>query len=402
MLEVLCTDLFCSDQAVANLAAGNVGEVVVAYGVVGDNHVAVTCVAAGCQNNALGGVNDQLCAVVAFADCADNLALCVNHQFLQCGVILDFAAQVVFVVQSQRYGNFAALTVGLTAAAGRVVYTPGLQGNVDCFNVQNFEVGLENAVLLVGLGGVQLQFVPGLVHDDFFIALDGSFDGAQPVNGLVQMVNQIAGLGAIHQIAAAVAHFHQIVIGHVSIVINALLLLCLGVTSQQLAAGTSGGTAGNALLFNQQNLCAAQSCFDCSSQTACAAACNQNVNGDFFVNVCGQLGAVLCLQSSDVFVGCACCLQSSNNSLHQCCAGGISTQNGGNVQRLVFHDPLGIQFDGGGVQTPSDAADFLVLANNNCFDFVFAYSNGYGQLATIAATDAFIGTGGKCHSNSSS
>ena len=277
------------------------------------------------------------------------------------------------------------------------MYTPGLQGNVNRFNVQNFEVGLENAVLLVGLGGVQLQFIPGLVHNDFFVALDGSFDGGQPVNGLIQMVNQITGLGAVHQIAATVADFHQIFISHVSIVVNALLLLSLGVTSQQLTAGTSGGTAGHPLLFNQQNLCAAQSCFDCSSQTACAAACNQNVNSDFFVLVVGQLRAVLCLQSSDVFIGCACSLQCCGHSLHQCCTGGICTQNGGNVQRLIFYDPLGIQFDGSGVQTPSNAADFLVLAHNNSFDLIFAYGNGYRQLAAIAATNAFICTGSKCH-----
>ena len=118
--------------------------------------------------------------------------------------------EVVLIVQGEGGGDLAALAVGLAAAAGRVMYAPGLQAHVDRLHIQHVIMGLQHAVLFHGsrLG------LPGLGQHFLLVAQDGSFNGVEPFQGLVQVVGQVAVFGLVHKIAVAVAHLHQVIIHH--------------------------------------------------------------------------------------------------------------------------------------------------------------------------------------------
>ena len=140
MLIVERADLFRRHKPVAHVALGGIAEVV-GYRVAG-HHFLVSAVAAGGQDDALAGIQRQLRPVGTGADHAGDGSVLIGEQAFHGGVIDDLAMQVVFIVQGEGRGDLAALAVGLAAAAGRVMYAPGLQADVDRLHIQHVIMGL--------------------------------------------------------------------------------------------------------------------------------------------------------------------------------------------------------------------------------------------------------------------
>ena len=140
MLIVEGADLFRRHKPVAHVALRGVAEIV-GYRVAG-HHLLVSAVAAGGQDDALAGIQRQLRAVGPGADHAGDGSVLIGEQAFHGGVIDDLAMQVVLIVQGEGGGDLAALAVGLAAAAGRVMYAPGLQADVDGLHIQHIIMGL--------------------------------------------------------------------------------------------------------------------------------------------------------------------------------------------------------------------------------------------------------------------
>ena len=140
MLIVEGADLFRRHKPVAHVALGGVAEIV-GYRVAG-HHFLVPAITAGGQDDALAGIQRQLCAVGPGADHTGDSTVLIGEQAFHGGVIDDLAMQVVLIVQGEGGGDLAALTIGLAAAAGRVMYAPGLQAHVDGLHIQHVIMGL--------------------------------------------------------------------------------------------------------------------------------------------------------------------------------------------------------------------------------------------------------------------
>lgn len=113
----------------------------------------------------------------------------IREDLIHGGVIDDLTAEVIFIVQRQGRGDLAALAVGLTAAAGRIVHAPRLQADVDGLDVEHVKVRFEYAILLHRLG----QRLPRLGEHLHRVAFHGCLDGGEPVERLVEVIDQDSG-----------------------------------------------------------------------------------------------------------------------------------------------------------------------------------------------------------------
>ncbi len=171
MLIVERADLRRCRKPIADISVRHVAEIV-RHGIT-CNHFLVARIAARRQNNALFRVKRELCAVLARARHARNDAVFIGKQFVHGRVIYDFAAKVIFIVQSKRRGYFSALAVGLSAAAGGIMHAPRLETDMDRLDVEHVKVRFQHAVLFNGSG----YGLPGLSKDLFAVALYSGLDG---------------------------------------------------------------------------------------------------------------------------------------------------------------------------------------------------------------------------------
>ena len=391
MLIVERADLLGGHEAFADVAARDVAEVV--RNGVAAAHLLVAGVAAGGEDDAAAGVEGQRGAVGALADHAGDNAVLVGQQLLHGGVVDYLAAQVVFIVEGERSGDLAALAVGLSAASGGVVDAPRLQAHVYGLDVQHLVVRLEHAVLLLG----HYQLVVRHGEDFLGVALDGRFDGAEPLDGAVEVVHEVAGLARIHELALAVAHFHEVVVDHVLIVVDALALLPFGARAQELAAGARGGAAGDALLLYDDHVAAGLFDLDGGGQAAGAGAADHHVDGaDFVLVVGGHLGGGGA-QRGDVVLGGAGGHERGGGGAEYGLAGYVSADHGRDIEALILHDELREVLHRGGVQTPGDAAVFAVFGYLDFEDLVLGDGDVYVELAAVAAGEALVCAGIKLH-----
>ena len=351
-------------------------------------HLLVPPVTAGGQDDALSGMDSQGAAGRLLADSAGDSAAAIRQQLSHGGVVYDLAAQVVFIVQGQGHGDLAALAVGLSAAAGGVVDTPGLEGHMDGLHVLHGVAALFQAAVLILSGAGQL--LPGLGQDLFRVALDAVLDGAEPIQGGVQVVGHIAGLYRGHEVAPSVAHFHQVVVDHIRAVVDALSLLPLGACAQDLAAAAGRGAAGDTLLFHNEDLRAVELGLDGRSQTGGACAADQQVHGALLVRSLRGHRAGSGFQLGDQFLARAGGLDGRGSAVQNGLAGQLRALHLRYVQGLVLHDQSGQSLHRRGIQAPADAADLILLRHLDRLDPVRAEGDLHRDFSPVAPPLAFI------------
>ena len=392
MLEVARAKLLGGRQTVADVAVRHVAEVV--RGGVARDHFLIAGIAAGREDDAFFRVEREPGAALARARHAGDDACLVREDLVHGGVVDDLAAEVVFIVQRQGRGDLAAFAVGLTAAAGGVVHAPRLQADVDGLDVEHVKVRFEHAILLHRLG----QRLPRLREDFRGVALHGRLDGGEPVERLVEVIDQIAVFRCVHELAAAVADVHEVVIDHVLRVEKPLLFLPPRSGAEELAAASRGGTAGNALLFHDHDVRASQLCLDGCCQAARTRAAHDHVDRAYLVRIFRRFGRGSGPERGNVLLGRTGGLERCRRRIEDGGARQIRAVDRGDVQRLVFHNQLGETLHRRRVQTPGNATVFLVLRYGDGFDPVFRYRHAHEELAAVAAGGALIGSGGvACH-----
>ena len=386
VLVVERADLLGGRQTVADVAVRHVAEVV-RDGVARD-HFLVAGIAAGREDDASSRVERELGAALARARHTGDDARLVREDLVHGGVVDDLAAEVVFIVQRQGRGDLAAFAVGLSATARGVVHAPRLQADVDGLDVEHVKVRLEHAILLHGLG----QRLPRLREDFRGVALHGRLDGGEPVERLVEVIDQVAVFRRVHELAVAVADVHEVVIDHVLRVVQALLFLPLRAGAEELAAASRGGTAGDALLFDDDDVRTDQLRLNGCGQTACARAAHDHVDCAHFVLIFRRLRGGSGLERGNVLLGCTGGLERRRRRVEDGGARQICAIDRGDVQRLVLHDQLGVALHRCRVQAPGNAAVFLVLRHFYGFDLIFRYRHVDDELAAVAAAGALVGS----------
>ena len=297
VLEVACADLLGGRQTVADVAVRHVAEVV-RDGIARD-HFLIAGIAAGREDDALFRVEREPGAALARARHAGDDARLIREDLIHGGVVDDLTAEVIFIVQRQGRGDLAALAVGLTAAAGGVVHAPRLQADVDGLDVEHVKVRLEHAILLHRLG----QRLPRLGEHLHRVAFHGCLDGGEPVERLVEVVDQIPIFRCVHKLAAAVADVHEVVIDHVLRVEKPLLFLPPRSGAEELAAASRGGAAGDALLFDDDDIGASQLCLDGCCQAARARAAHDHVDRAYLVRIFRRFGSGSGPERGNVLLG---------------------------------------------------------------------------------------------------
>ena len=387
VLVVERADLLGGRQTVADVAVRHVAEVV-RDGVARD-HFLVAGIAAGREDDASSRVERELGAALARARHAGDDTRLVREDLVHGGVVDDLAAEVVFIVQRQGRGDLAALAVGLSAAAGGVVHAPRLQADVDGLDVEHVKVRFEHAVFLHGLG----QRLPRLREDFRRIALHGRLDGGEPVECLVEVIDQIAVFRRVHELAVAVADVHEVVVDHVLRVVQALLFLPLRAGTEELAAASRGGAAGDALLFDDDDVRTGQLRLNGCGQTARARAAHDHVDRAHFVGILRRLRGGRGHERGNVLLGRTGGLERRRGRVEDGGACQIRAVDRRDVQRLVLHDQLGEALHRRRVQAPGNAAVFLVLRHLYGFDLIFRYRHADDELAAVAAAGALVGSG---------
>ena len=365
----------------------HVAEVV--RGGVARDHFLVAGIAAGRKDDALSRVERELGAALARARHTGDDARLVREDLVHGGVVDDLAAEVVFIVQRQGRGDLAAFAVGLSAAAGGVVHAPRLQTDVDGLDVEHVKVRFEYAVFFHRLG----QRLPRLREDFRGVALHGRLDGGEPVERLVEVIDQVAVFRRVHELAVAVADVHEVVIDHVLRVVQALLFLPLRAGAEELAAASRGGAAGDALLFDDDDVRTGQLRLNGCGQAACARTAHDHVDCAHFVLIFRRLRGGSGLERGNVLLGRTGGFERCRRRIEDGGARQIRAVDRGDVQRLVFHDQLGETLHRRRVQAPGDAAVFLVLRHFYGFDLIFRYRHVDDELAAVAAAGALVGSG---------
>ena len=170
---------------------------------------------------------------------------------------------------------------------------------MDGLDVEHVKVRFEHAILLHRLG----QRLPRLREDFRGVAFHGCLDGGEPVERLVEVVDQVAVFRRVHELAIAVANVHEVVIDHVLRVEKPLLFLPPRSGTEELAAASRGCTAGNALLFHDHDIGASQLCLDGCCQTARARAAHDHVDRAYLVRIFRRFGSGSGPERGNVLLG---------------------------------------------------------------------------------------------------
>ena len=170
---------------------------------------------------------------------------------------------------------------------------------MDGLDVEHVKVRFEHAVFFHRLG----QRLPRLREDFRGVALHGRLDGGEPVERLVEVVDQIPVFRCVHKLAAAVANVHEVVIDHVLRVEKPLLFLPPRSGAEELAAASRGCAAGNALLFHDHDIGASQLCLDGCCQTARARAAHDHVDRAYLVRIFRRFGSGSGSERGNVLLG---------------------------------------------------------------------------------------------------
>ena len=170
---------------------------------------------------------------------------------------------------------------------------------MDGLDVEYIKVRFEHAVLLHRPG----QRLPRLGEHLHRVAFHGCLDGGEPVERLVEVVDQIPVFRCVHKLAAAVANVHEVVIDHVLRVEKPLLFLPPRSGAEELAAASRGCTAGNALLFHDHDIGASQLCLDGCCQTARTRAAHDHVDRAYLVRIFRRFGSGSGPERGNVLLG---------------------------------------------------------------------------------------------------
>ena len=207
------------------------------------------------------------------------------------------------------------------------------------------------------------------------------------------MIDQVAVFRRVHELAVAVADVHEVVIDHVLRVVQALLFLPLRAGAEELAAASRGGAAGDALLFDDDDVRTGQLRLNGCGQAACARTAHDHVDCAHFVLIFRRLRGGSGLERGNVLLGRTGGFERCRRRIEDGGARQIRAVDRGDVQRLVFHDQLGETLHWRRVQAPGDAAVFLVLRHFYGFDLIFRYRHVDDELAAVAAAGALVGSG---------